>query len=83
MLILGFWKILWTSRKKNCSLAAPLKIQNLGKIQDGRQTIKCSRFVKKYPTIFFKKYSKWMEIKDGKPEHFSFSGYNFCIFQPT
>jgi hypothetical protein len=33
------------TRKKNYLLAL-FKIQNGGEIQDGRQTIKCSRFVK-------------------------------------
>jgi hypothetical protein len=37
--------IVWNSRKKKFLLAL-FKIQNGGEIQDGRQTIKCSRFVK-------------------------------------
>jgi hypothetical protein len=36
---------LWNSRKKKFLLAL-FKIQNSGEIQDGRQTIKCSRFFK-------------------------------------
>jgi hypothetical protein len=37
--------IVWNSRKKKILLAL-FKIQNGGEIQDDRQTIKCSRFVK-------------------------------------
>jgi hypothetical protein len=38
--------IVWNSRKKKKFLLALFEIQNGGEIQDGRQTIKCSRIVR-------------------------------------
>jgi hypothetical protein len=89
-LILWFLKIVWNSRKKKILLAL-FKIQNGGEIQDGRQTIKCFRFVENdanncnfgfwnirlFQTITWLNNSKWR-----RSLHFSVMDHNFCIFQP-
>jgi hypothetical protein len=55
--------LVWGSLEKKFVLEAPSKIQNGGEIQDGRQTIKCSRFVKHDENIIeqiFFQTIKWL-----------------------
>jgi hypothetical protein len=71
------------------------KIQNYGDIQDGRQTIKCSRFVKNDTNNlqlrnledyliniieqFFFQTAKWLNNSKWRR---SFLNHNFCILLP-